>query len=65
VPLQYPALLELARKFPSGEIPERPANLLNIEAYELLAAVFSANNGFELPRNGIIRDVKLPKPISC
>jgi transcriptional regulator with XRE-family HTH domain len=56
--LQYLALLELARKFPSGEMLERLANALEIETYELLAAVSSANNELELLRNDIIYQVK-------
>jgi len=56
--LQYLALLELARKFPSGEMLERLANALDIETYELLAVAPSANNELELLRNNIIFEVK-------
>jgi transcriptional regulator with XRE-family HTH domain len=56
--LQYLALLEIARKFPSGEMLERLANALDIETYELLAVASSANNELELLRNDIIREVK-------
>jgi transcriptional regulator with XRE-family HTH domain len=56
--LQYLALLELARKFPSGEMLERLATALEIETYELLAAASSANNELELLRNDIICEVK-------
>jgi len=56
--LQYLALLELARKFPSGEMLERLANALDIETYELLAVASSANNELELLRNNIISEVK-------
>jgi transcriptional regulator with XRE-family HTH domain len=56
--LQYLALLELSRKFPSGEMLERLANALDIETYELLAVASSANNELELLRNDIIREVK-------
>jgi transcriptional regulator with XRE-family HTH domain len=56
--LQYLALLELARKFPSGEMLERLANALDIETYELLAVVSSANKELELLRNDIICEVK-------
>ena len=56
--LQYLALLELSRKFPSGEMLERLANALDIETYELLAVASSANNELELLRNDIIYEVK-------
>jgi len=56
--LQYLALLEIGRKFPSGEMLERLANALDIETYELLAVAPSANNELELLRNDIIREVK-------
>jgi transcriptional regulator with XRE-family HTH domain len=56
--LQYLALLELSRKFPSGEMLERLATALDIETYELLAVVSSANNELELLRNDIICQVK-------
>ncbi|MDR2729830.1 MAG: helix-turn-helix domain-containing protein [Treponema sp.] len=56
--LQYLALLELSRKFPSGEMLERLATALDIETYELLAVTSSANNELELLRNDIIREVK-------
>ncbi|MDR2717877.1 MAG: helix-turn-helix transcriptional regulator [Treponema sp.] len=56
--LQYLALLELARKFPSGEMLERLATALEIETYELLAVASSANNELELLRNDIICEVK-------
>jgi len=56
--LQYLAMLELARKFPSGEMLERLANALDIETYELLAIAPSANNELETLRNDIIYEVK-------
>ena len=56
--LQYLALLEIARKFPSGEMLERLAIALDIETYELLAVASSANNELELLRNDIICEVK-------
>jgi transcriptional regulator with XRE-family HTH domain len=56
--LQYLALLEIGRKFPSGEMLERIANALDIETYELLAIASSANNELELLRNDIISEVK-------
>ena len=56
--LQYLAMLEIAQKFPSGEMLERLANALDIETYELLAVTTSANNELEILRNDIIREVK-------
>ena len=56
--LQYLALLELARKFPSGDMLERLANALDIETYELLAIAPSPNSELEILRNDIIYEVK-------
>jgi transcriptional regulator with XRE-family HTH domain len=56
--LQYLALLEIGRKFPSGEMLERIANALDIETYELLVVASSANNELEILRNDIISEVK-------
>jgi len=56
--LQYLALLEMGRKFPSGEMLERLATALDIETYELLAVAPSANNELEILRNDIIYEVK-------
>lgn len=56
--LQYLALLELGRKFPSGEMLERLAKALDIETYELLAVPPTANNELEILRNDIIEEIK-------
>jgi len=56
--LQYLAMLELAHKFPSGEMLERLATALGIETYELLAITPSANNELEILRNDIISEIK-------
>ena len=56
--LQYLAMLELGRKFPSGDMLERLANTLEIETYELLAIAPSANNELEILRNDIVNEVK-------
>jgi len=56
--LQYLAMLELGHKFPSGEMLERLANALSIEAYELLAVSSCANSELETLRNDIINEVK-------
>ena len=58
ISLQYLAMLELAHKFPSGEMLERLANALDIETYELLTIAPSANNELEILRNDIICEVK-------
>jgi transcriptional regulator with XRE-family HTH domain len=55
---QYLAMLELAQKFPSGEMLERLAKSLDIETYELLAVAPSANNELEILRNDIICEIK-------
>jgi len=56
--LQYLAMIELAQKFPSGEMLERIANALGIETYELLAFTPSTHNELETLRNEIISEVK-------
>jgi len=56
--LQYLALLEIARKFPSGEMLERLANALDIETYELLAVAPSPQNELEQLRKEIKDDIK-------
>jgi transcriptional regulator with XRE-family HTH domain len=56
--LQYLALLEIARKFPSGEMLERLANALDIETYELLAVAPSPQNELEQLRKEIKEDIK-------
>ena len=56
--LQYLAMLELGRKFPSGEMLERLATALDIETYELLAIAPSANNELEILRSDVIYEVK-------
>jgi transcriptional regulator with XRE-family HTH domain len=56
--LQYLAMLELARKFPSGEMLERLAIALEVETYELLAITPSANKELEILRNNIICEIK-------
>ena len=56
--LQYLAMLELGKKFPSGDMLERLANTLEIETYELLAVAPSSNNELEILRNDIINEVK-------
>jgi transcriptional regulator with XRE-family HTH domain len=57
--IQYLALLELAQKFPSGEMLERLANSLDVDTYKLLEVVSSANNELEILRNDIICEVKV------
>ena len=56
--LQYLALLEIARKFPSGEMLERLAGALDIETYELLAVAPSPHNELEQLRREIKNDIQ-------
>jgi transcriptional regulator with XRE-family HTH domain len=56
--LQYLALLEMGRKFPSGEMLEKLATALDIETYELLAVAPSATNELERLHQTIIADMK-------
>jgi transcriptional regulator with XRE-family HTH domain len=56
--LQYLALLEMGRKFPSGEMLEKLATALDIETYELLAVAPSATNELERLHQTIITDMK-------
>jgi transcriptional regulator with XRE-family HTH domain len=56
--LQYLALLEMGRKFPSGEMLEKLAIALDIETYELLAVAPSATNELERLHQTIITDMK-------
>ena len=56
--LHYLALLEIARKFPSGEMLERLASALDIETYELLAVAPSPHNELEQLRREIKDDIQ-------
>jgi transcriptional regulator with XRE-family HTH domain len=56
--LQYLALLEIARKFPSGEMLERLATALDIETYELLAVAPSPQSELEQLKKEIVYEIK-------
>ena len=55
--LNYLAILELARKFPSGEMLERLAKALEIEAHELFFVAPSPQNELEKLRDEIKSDI--------
>jgi transcriptional regulator with XRE-family HTH domain len=56
--LNYLAILELARKFPSGEMLERLAEVLEIEPHELFLVAASPQKELELLRRDIKSDIK-------
>jgi len=56
--LHYLAVLELARKFPSGEMLERIAEALEIEPHEFFIVPNSPQNELELLRQEIKEDIK-------
>ena len=56
--LQYLALLELGRKFPSGDMLDRLAIALDVETYELLTPAPCADNELKILRNDIICEIK-------
>jgi len=55
--LNYLAILELARKFPSGEMLERIAEVLEIEPHELFLVGSSPQNELEQLRQEIKDDI--------
>jgi transcriptional regulator with XRE-family HTH domain len=55
--LNYLAILELARKFPSGEMLERIAEVLEIEPHELFIVASSPKNELEQLRREIKDDI--------
>ena len=56
--LHYLAILELGRKFPSGEMLERLAEALEIEPHELFAVAPSPQSELEQLRREIKNDIK-------
>ena len=56
--LHYLAILELARKFPSGEMLERLANALEIKPHELFIVSPSPQNELEKLRQEIKNDIE-------
>ena len=57
ISLNYLAILELARKFPSGEMLERLAKVLEIEPHELFFVAPSPQNELEKLRREIKSDI--------
>ncbi|MDR3167900.1 MAG: helix-turn-helix transcriptional regulator [Treponema sp.] len=55
--LQYLALLELARKFPSGEMLERLAAALDVEPHELFSVETSPEDALTLLRQDIVSEM--------
>jgi transcriptional regulator with XRE-family HTH domain len=55
--LNYLAILELARKFPSGEMLERLAKVLEIEPHEFFLVESSPKNELEQLRREIKNDI--------
>ena len=56
--LHYLAILELARRFPSGEMLERLAEALEVEPHELFTVAPSPQNELEQLRREIKNDIK-------
>jgi len=56
--LHYLAILELARKFPSGDMLERLAEALEIETHELFIVSPSPQNELEKLKRDIVNDIK-------
>lgn len=56
--LHYLAMLELARKFPSGDMLERLAAALNIEAHQLVKAPVTPEEALDRLYQSIIADIK-------
>jgi transcriptional regulator with XRE-family HTH domain len=56
--LHYLAILELARKFPSGEMLKRLAEALEIEPHELFTVSPSPQNELEQLRREIRNDIE-------
>jgi transcriptional regulator with XRE-family HTH domain len=56
--LQYLAMLELARKFPSGEMLERLANALDIEPHQLFSVAATPEEALERLHQSIVADIR-------
>jgi transcriptional regulator with XRE-family HTH domain len=56
--LHYLAMLELARKFPSGEMLERLAAALNIETHQLVEVSSTPEDALERLHRSIVTDIK-------
>ncbi|MDR0730870.1 MAG: helix-turn-helix transcriptional regulator [Treponema sp.] len=55
---QYIAMIELSRKFPSPEVLDRIAGVLNIETYQLFAVAPSPDDTIERLRQVIRDDIR-------
>jgi transcriptional regulator with XRE-family HTH domain len=58
ISLQYLAMLELARKFPSGEMLERLANALDIEPHQLFSVAPAPEESLERLHQSIVADIR-------
>jgi transcriptional regulator with XRE-family HTH domain len=56
--LQYLAMLELARKFPSGEMLERLADALDIEPHQLFSVETAPEDALERLHRSIVADIE-------
>jgi transcriptional regulator with XRE-family HTH domain len=56
--LHYLAMLELGRKFPSGEMLERMAKALNIEPHQLVEVSATPEEALERLHQSIVADIK-------
>ncbi|MDR1867654.1 MAG: helix-turn-helix transcriptional regulator [Treponema sp.] len=56
--LHYLAMLELGRKFPSGEMLERLANALDIEPHQLVEVSATPEGAMERLHQAIVADIK-------
>jgi transcriptional regulator with XRE-family HTH domain len=56
--LQYLALLELARKFPSGEMLERLATALDVEPHELFNVEVTPEDALTMLRQDIVNEME-------
>jgi transcriptional regulator with XRE-family HTH domain len=56
--LQYLAMLELARKFPSGEMLERLADALDIEPHQLFNVALTPDEALERLHRAIVTDIR-------
>jgi len=58
VSIQYVAMIELSRQFPTPEMLERLAAALNVEAYELFNVPPSPESSMERLHHDIIKEIK-------
>jgi len=58
ISIQYVAMIELSRQFPTPEVLERIAAALNIEAYELFSVPPSPESSMERLHQDIIKEIR-------